>query len=94
MAIIHVSEAEAARDLSTLFAKVRAGDEVRINSGADSFSLVPSSAPKTEVWTISEAIRRAQEHRSDVLLDDQFGDDVEAGIRSHEHEVLRDPWQE
>ena len=94
MAILHVSEAEAARDLTSLLAKVRAGDQVQISSGSDSFALVPTGTAKTEVWTISEAIRRAEERGSNVLLDDKFGDDVEAGIRSHEHEILQDPWQE
>jgi len=29
----------------------------------------------------------------DVLLDDQFGNDMEEIIRSHQNEFLRDPWE-
>jgi len=34
MAVIHISEADAARDLSSLIAKAKAGEEVLIEGGA------------------------------------------------------------
>jgi antitoxin (DNA-binding transcriptional repressor) of toxin-antitoxin stability system len=52
MAIVHISEAEASRDLSAVLARVRAGDEVRIDSLTDCFSLMPARSPKK----LSEAI--------------------------------------
>ena len=91
MAVIHISENETALSLADLIAKVRAGDRVEIDSGSESFAIVPIEAP-SKMWTISEAIRRSRERGSNVLLDDKWGEDLEAIIRSHEHETLGDAW--
>lgn len=92
MAVIHISEAEAANTLPDLIAKVRAGNRVEIESGSESFAIVPLQAP-SKMWTISEAIRRSEARGSKVLLDDKWSDDLEAVIRSHEHETLGDAWE-
>ncbi len=93
MAILHVSEAEAARTLPALLSQVSLGTEVRIDRGDKTIAVLqpPSSGPVRK--TLSEAIRHAEERASNVLLDDKFGDDIEAGIRSHEHEYLINPWE-
>ncbi len=90
MAVIHVTEAEAARDLSELIEKVRAGGRVEIDSGTESFALVPAGPIKT--WTVSEAIRRAEARGPGVTLDDQFGDDMEEIMRFNRLE-RPDPWE-
>lgn len=93
MVVIHISEEEAARDLRAVLAKVRAGQHVQIDSGTDSFTLLPSRYEVPKNRTISEAIRLAEERGCDVLLDDKFGDDMEAIIKQHENEYLTNPWE-
>ena len=102
MAVIHISEEEAARDLKAVLAKARSGEHVIIDSEPEGFSLVPcichpsnpsqisGTLPRR---TLSEAIRLAEARNSPVTLDDKFADDLEAVIRSHEHETLIDPWE-
>jgi len=94
MAVIHISEADAVRDFASLVSRVRAGEEVHITTDSDVIALsrlLPDEAPRK---TLSEAIRRAKERNLDVLLDDQFGRDLEQVICNHEHEGIRDPWAE
>jgi antitoxin (DNA-binding transcriptional repressor) of toxin-antitoxin stability system len=91
MAVIHISEAEALRDLSRLMAKVHAGVEVRIEGDAGVVAMVPVSEKRK---TLSEAIRLAEERNDNVTLDDQFSHDLEIVICNHEHEGLRNPWEE
>jgi len=89
MAVIHISEAEAARDLSAVLEKVRAGEEVRIATNTSTIALI--TEPKRK--TLSEAIRLAEERDEDVTLDDQFTNDLDAVITNHEHEAgSHDPW--
>jgi antitoxin (DNA-binding transcriptional repressor) of toxin-antitoxin stability system len=93
MAVIHVTEAEAALDLSALIDKVSAGEHVEIDRGTQSFAIVRSLALPPKSRTISEAIRLLDERGSSVLLDDKFGDDMEAAIASHAHEIGRNAWE-
>ena len=94
MAVIHIPEAEAARDFARLLAQVHAGKEIRIDSGSSTIAMhrVPNANGREK--TLSEAIRLAEERRSSVTLDDQFSRDLEAVICNHEHEGIRDPWAE
>jgi antitoxin (DNA-binding transcriptional repressor) of toxin-antitoxin stability system len=93
MAVIHVSEAEAAHDLSALIDQVSAGERVEIDRGSQSFAIVPAPTIPPKSRTLSEAIRLLEEQGSNVLLDDKFGDDLEAAIASHAHEVGRNAWE-
>jgi hypothetical protein len=94
VAVIHISEAEAARDLPALLAKVRAGEEVRIDSGFDSFAVVSrKSNEATKPRLASEILAALERGGSTATLDPGFADDVEAGIRSHQHERLGDIWE-
>jgi antitoxin (DNA-binding transcriptional repressor) of toxin-antitoxin stability system len=91
MAVIHISEAEAARDLPALLAKVRAGEEIRIATNTSTIALTAEARRKT----LSEAIRLAEERDEDITLDDQFSTDLDAVVMNHEHEAgSRDPWLE
>ncbi|MEO7028652.1 MAG: hypothetical protein ABI147_04550, partial [Acidobacteriaceae bacterium] len=91
--VIHISEAEAARDLTALIAKVRAGENVVIETGIDAFSVVKVRAPRNRPRLITDVLADLESRDSEVLLDPGFGDDVEAGIRAHEHERLTDAWE-
>jgi hypothetical protein len=102
MAVIHISEAEAAKDFTGLIAKARAGEEIYIDDGTTPLRLakavyIPSShtlIPRyTEPRLISEILADMERNSSSAILDDKFGDDLEAVIRSHEHERPFDPWE-
>lgn len=93
MAVIHISEAEAARDLHTLLAKVRAGERVCIDSDTETIAILEAPHIQEKPRTLSEAIRRSKERGSTVTLDDQWGKDLEAIIESHSKERLIDPWE-
>ncbi len=90
MAVIHTSEAEAARDFAGLMARVRAGAEVVIDNDA-SPSVVLRVAVERPVRRLSESLRMAKEHGSTVTLDGGFAADLEAAINSHP-EPLENVW--
>jgi antitoxin (DNA-binding transcriptional repressor) of toxin-antitoxin stability system len=91
MAVIHITEAEAQRDLSGLLAKVRDGEEVRIAGPSSTIAIVKQPHQKT----LSEAIRLAEERDLDITLDDHFSRDLDTVITNHEHEAgARNPWEE
>lgn len=79
MAVIHISEEEAARDLTALIDKVRAGEQVRIDRGAESFAVVPVTPKRT--WTTEDAVRQSEARGNHVTLDDDFADDMEEIMR-------------
>jgi prevent-host-death family protein len=90
MAVIHISEADAARDFASLLARVRAGEEVMIGPEAAPVAVLkPADGPY--VRRLSESLRLAKEHGSKVTLDGNFGRDLEAVIESHP-EPLKNPW--
>ena len=90
MAIIHISEAEAARDLPSLLAKVRSGEEIRIDSGSESYVL--TRATKERPRKLSDVLQSIKRHAEESGLDDGFADDVESGMRMHRLEKRIDPW--
>ena len=58
VATIHISEAEAARDLPGLLARVRAGEEIIIESDTYSATVLRAAAPPRS--SISESIALAE----------------------------------
>ena len=69
--VIHISEAEAANDFSSLLARLRAGAEVVVRPA------------EPQVRLLSESLRLAKEHGSKATLDEGFGHDLEEIINSH-----------
>ncbi len=85
MAVIHISGAEAARDLPALLARVRAGEEVVIDDGsAPPVMLRVAEQPKGR--KLSESLRLAEEHAKErgyePVMDADFAADVEERIRA------------
>jgi antitoxin (DNA-binding transcriptional repressor) of toxin-antitoxin stability system len=83
MATIHISEAEAASDFAALMARVRAGEEIVIESGSDPVAVIRAATPSRR--SISESIALA-EARSKELgytpeMDAEFASDMEKIIR-------------
>ncbi len=84
--VIHISEAEAARDFGKLLERVRAGAEVVIESDKLPIAVVRPAEP--HVRLLSESLRLAREHASPATLDADFARDVEAAIASHREPLV------
>ncbi len=91
MAVIHISEAEAARDLPSLLAKVRGGAAVRIDSGSETFDLI-RTPPHEKSGKISDIIAVLERRGATATPDPGFADDIEDGMRRHREEKRYDPW--
>ena len=87
--VIHISEAEAASDFTNLLARVRAGAEVVIESGALPVAVMHS--PRPPARTISESIALLPED-STAVIDADFAKDVEAAVESHREPLSPPPW--
>jgi antitoxin (DNA-binding transcriptional repressor) of toxin-antitoxin stability system len=83
--ILHVTEAELARDVRGVLAKVRQGVEVVIEQ--DSRPVAVLKSPQTKGRRISEVIAALEASGANAVVDEDFADDVEAGINAH-----REPW--
>lgn len=88
--IIHISEAEAARDFAGLLARVRAGAEIIIGDNARPVAVVRPAEPY--VRRLSESLRLAKEHASTVTLDEDFTRDLEEVITSHREPLKPPAW--
>ena len=88
MAVIHISEADAARDLPGLLARVRAGAEIVIESDLHPAAVL--RAAELPRRSISECIALAKKHEEETgeapVLDPDFAADVEEIVRN------RKPW--
>ncbi|HXJ87332.1 MAG TPA: hypothetical protein VMS18_10980 [Candidatus Binatia bacterium] len=89
--VIHISEAEAARDFAEVLARVRAGAEIVIDGYEP---VVISMRPlKCEPGRLlSESIALAERHGSTVTLDGDFGRDLEDIINSHREPLNPPAW--
>lgn len=85
MATVHIQEAEAARDLPGLLARVRAGEEVVIvNETAPAVVLRVAAQPPGRL--LSESIAMAERHAAELgyepRMDPEFAADLEEIIRN------------
>jgi len=85
MAITHIPEAEAARDFARLLTRVRAGEEIVIESEASPAVLLRVVAePRGRL--LSESIALAEAHSKELgyepTMDSAFAADIEDIIRS------------
>lgn len=87
--VIHISEAEAARDFAALMARVRAGEEIVIESGDLPVAVIHAPIPPRR--SILECIARLPEN-SAAVMDADFARDVEAAIASHREPLEPPSW--
>lgn len=84
MAVIHISEDDAARDFAGLMARVRAGAEIVIESDARPVAVVRAVDPPRR--TLSESIALAEAHSRELgyapVMDSEFAADLEEIIRN------------
>lgn len=89
--MIHISEAEAARDFAGLMARVRAGEEIVIESDdAHPVAVVRPAGEEFRPRLLSESIALAKKHAEELgyepTMDPDFAADLEEIIRN------RRPW--
>jgi hypothetical protein len=85
MESLHMSEAEVARDLHAVLAKVQQGIEVVIEQ--DHRPVAVLRAQRRSGRPITEILREAKERNCTVTLDEEFGKDMEDIIDSNQK-----PW--
>lgn len=90
--VIHISDAEAARDFASLLGRVRAGAEIVIEHDARPVAVLRSAEPHPG-RLLSESIALAEAHGSTVTLDGDFGRDLEEVINSHREPLNPPAWE-
>ena len=85
MATVHMSEAEVARDLHAVLAKVQQGVEVIIEQDHRPVAVI--RARQRSGRPITDILREARQRNSQVTLDEDFSKDLEEIIASHQK-----PW--
>ena len=85
MAQLHMTEAEVARDLHDVLAKVQQGVEVVVEQDHRPIAIIRSARPRGRL--LSECIAVAEARGSTATLDEGFMKDVEEGIATRSQ-----PW--
>lgn len=89
MATIRISESEAARDFAGLLARVRAGAEVVIESGACPVAVLHTLAPARR--SIEECLALLPVE-STATIDEDFASDVAAAVEAHREPLNPPAW--
>jgi antitoxin (DNA-binding transcriptional repressor) of toxin-antitoxin stability system len=89
MAVIHISEAEAASDFPGLLARVRAGAEIVIEHGSMPVAVLHLPAPPRR--SIEECIAMLPEN-STAIMDEDFSRDVEDAVAAHREPLHPPAW--
>ena len=85
VAVLHITEAELARDLHAVLEKIRQGAEVVIEQ--DSHPVAVMRPPATRGRKISEIVASLEANGASAVLDEDFARDVDEAIQAH-----REPW--
>ena len=86
---LHISEADAVRDLAAILQRVQAGGEVVIERNAQPLAVIRAAAPPRR--TISECIA-LMPAESTATIDSDFAKDVEAAIAAHREPLEPPAW--
>ena len=89
MATIRVTETEAARDFRELLARVRAGAEILIESGATPVAVLRLPAPARR--TIEECIALLPAN-SLATIDEDFANDVASAVAAQREPLTPPAW--
>lgn len=85
MATVHMSEAEVARDLHAVLAKVQQGVDVVIEQDHRPVAVI--KAQRRSGRPITEILQEAKQRNSTVTLDEDFAKDLEEIVANHQK-----PW--
>ena len=91
MATLCITEAEFARDVRAVLAKVEQGHEVVIEQ-EDHRSVAIIRAPHRNRRPITEILREARQHNPTVTLGEDFGKDLEEIITNHQQTWSPPSW--
>lgn len=83
---LRITEAELARDIPGVLAKVREGAEVIVEQDHRPVAVIKT--PNRSGKPITEILREARQRNSTVTLDEDFGADLEEIISRYQ----REPW--
>jgi len=85
MPTVHMTEAEVVRDIASVLDKVRQGVEIVIERDHRAVALIKPSGAEGRM--ISEVIAELKARGSDAVMDDDFANAIEEGMK-----VSRQPW--
>ena len=85
MGMVRITEAELARDLHAVLARVQEGLEVIVEQDHRPVAVIKPSRPVGR--SISEVVSELNARGSTAIPDDDFARDIEEGIRAQ-----RQPW--
>ncbi len=88
---VRITEADLARDIHAVLAKVQEGVEVIVEHDHRPVAVI--RLPNRSGRPISEILRQAKERNSKVTLDSDFGKDLEAVIASHRQTWNPPSWE-
>ncbi len=86
MATVRITEAELARDLHAVLEKVQQGNEVIVER-EDHRPVAVIRSPHRSGRPIVDVLAEAKQRNSTVMLDEDFGKDLEVIIAAHQQ-----PW--
>lgn len=89
MATFRISEADAARDFAGLMARVRAGEEVIIESGSAPVAVIKAPIPPHR--KIKDILALLPDDYT-MRMGPDFADDVEAAIAAHREPLNPPDW--
>lgn len=89
MAVLHITEAELARDIASVLDRVQAGTEVVIERNAKAVAVLRAAVPRRR--KLSEILASLPEH-STATIDPDFAADVQAFIDSHREPLHPPDW--
>jgi antitoxin (DNA-binding transcriptional repressor) of toxin-antitoxin stability system len=93
MAVIHISEAEAARDFSGVLARVSSGEEVVIDRvAAPPVVMSVAVVQRGPGRLLSEAIASAEARGSSATIDEDFARDVAEAVAAHREPLNPPAW--
>jgi antitoxin (DNA-binding transcriptional repressor) of toxin-antitoxin stability system len=91
MAVIHIPEEEAAKDLGNLLARVTRGDEIVIDGATTSVRLIPEGSPKGRTGAEMLAILNSLPGER-AVIDDDFAADIEFAMNRMRSLPRNSPW--
>lgn len=91
MGTVRITEAELARDVHAVLAKVQQGMEVIIEQDHRPVAIL--RPPQRSGRPVSEILREARRRNSTVTLDEDFGSDMEAIIASQQQPWTPPSWE-
>jgi hypothetical protein len=90
MVVLHISEAELARDVHAVLEKVCQGAEVVIERNNHPLAVI--RATPTSVRGISDVIAELEARGSHATLDENFSSDLDEVINSHREPLSAPTW--